>query len=124
MIFGIGTDIVELERVQAMLARGRQHLETIFTDKEIEYCEGKARKAEHYGVRFAAKEAVLKALRCGWRNGLGFCEIEVLDDELGQPRVFVQGKVKALFEKQGIKQASISLSHSTENAIAVVILEV
>ncbi len=107
-----------------MLARGRQHLETVFTDKEIEYCEGKARKAEHYGVRFAAKEAVLKALKCGWRDGLGFGDIEVLDDELGQPRVFVQGKVKALFEKRGIKQASISLSHSKENALAVVILEV
>ncbi len=124
MIFGIGTDIIELDRVAAMLARGRQHLETIFTYKEIEYCESKARKAEHYGVRFAAKEAALKALKCGWGNGLGFCDIEVLDDDKGQPEVFVHGKVKELFERQGIKQASISLSHSRENAIAVVILEV
>ncbi len=109
--------------MEAMVARGRQHLETIFTDNEIEYCEGKARKAEHYGVRFAAKEAALKALRCGWRDGLGFCEIEVLDDELGQPRVVVHGRVKALFEQEGIRQASISLSHSKANAIAIVILE-
>ncbi len=124
MIFGIGTDIIELERVGAMLARGRPHLETIFTAKEIEYCEGKARKAEHYGVRFAAKEATLKALKRGWRDGLTFCDIEVVGDELGQPQVIVHGKVKEMFEREGIKQASISLSHSRENAIAVVILEV
>ncbi len=123
MIFGIGTDIIELERVAAMLARGRQYLETIFTDKEIEYCESKARKAEHYGVRFAAKEAALKALSRGWCDGLTFCDIEVLDDERGQPQVFVHGKVKDLFEQHQIKQASISLSHSKENAIAIIILE-
>ena len=123
MIFGIGTDIIELDRIGAMLARGRQYLQTIFTDKEIEYCESKARRAEHYGVRFAAKEAVLKALSRGWGDGLGFCDIEVLDDEGGQPRVFVHGKARDLFEQFQIKQASISLSHSKEHAIAVIILE-
>ena len=123
VIFGVGTDIIEIERIGAMLARGRQNLETIFTAKEIEYCEGKAHRAEHYGVRFAAKEATLKALRCGWGDGLTFCDIEILDDELGRPQVFVHGKVKDMFEQEGIQQASISLSHSKENAIAVVILE-
>ncbi len=123
MIFGIGTDIIEVARIGEMAARGRQYLETIFTEKEIEYCESKARKSQHYAVRYAAKEAALKALSIGWRDGLGFCEIEVLDDERGKPQVFVHGKVKALFEQLQIKQTSISLSHSKESAIAVVILE-
>ncbi len=123
MIFGIGTDIIELDRVAQMIARGRQYLRTIFTEKEIEYCESKARKAEHYAVRFAAKEAALKALSCGWRDGLGFADIEVLDDPQGKPQVFVHGKVKDLFEQNRIKQTSISLSHSRQNAIAVIILE-
>jgi holo-[acyl-carrier protein] synthase len=123
VIFGIGTDIIEVARIGEMAARGRQYLETIFTEKEIEYCESKSRKSQHYAVRYAAKEAALKALSIGWRDGLGFCEIEVLDDERGKPQVFVHGKVKALFEQLQIKQTSISLSHSKESAIAVVILE-
>lgn len=123
MIFGIGTDIIETERIGDMVARGRQYLETIFTDKEIEYCESKARKFQHYAVRYAAKEAALKALGTGWRDGLSFCDIEVIDDERGQPQVFVHGKVKELFEHHQIKQTSLSLSHSRETAIAVIILE-
>ena len=123
MIFGIGTDIIEVARIGEMAARGRDYLETIFTEKEIEYCESKAKKAQHYAARYAAKEAALKALSVGWRDGLGFCEIEVLDNERGQPQVCVHGKVKSLFEQLQIKQTSISLSHSKESAIAVVILE-
>lgn len=123
MIFGIGTDIIEVARIGEMAAKGRQYLETIFTEREIEYCESKTRKSQHYAVRYAAKEAALKALSVGWRDGLGFCEIEVLDDPRGKPQIFVHGKVKALFEQLQIKQTSISLSHSRESAIAVVILE-
>ena len=123
MIFGIGTDIIEVARIGELAARGREYLESIFTDKEIEYCESKARKAQHYAVRYAAKEAALKALSIGWSDGLGFCEIEVLDDERGKPQVVVHGKTKALFEQLQIKQTSVSLSHSADSAIAVVILE-
>ncbi len=123
MIFGVGTDIIELDRVAQLVARGRQYLQTIFTENEIEYCESRARKAEHYAVRFAAKEATLKALSCGWRDGLGFSDIEVLDDPQGKPQVTVQGKVRDLFEKNRIKRTFVSLSHSRQNAIAVIILE-
>lgn len=123
VIFGIGTDIIEIDRVAQMVARGRQYLQTIFTEKEIEYCESKARKVEHYAVRFAAKEAALKALSCGWRDGLGFSEIEVVDDPQGKPQVIVSGKVKDLFEQNRIKQTFVSLSHSRQNAVAVIILE-
>lgn len=123
MIFGIGTDIIETERIGKLVARGRPYLETIFTEKEIEYCESKARKSEHYAVRYAAKEAALKALSVGWRDGLAFCDIEVIDDERGKPEVFVHGKVRELFERLQIQRTSISLSHSRETAIAVIILE-
>jgi len=123
VIFGIGTDIIEVVRIENMIARGRQYLDTIFTEKEIEYCETKSRKSEHYAARFAAKEAVLKALGTGWRDGLAFSEIEVLNDELGRPRVFLHGKVKESFEHHQIKQTSVSLSHGRDCAIAVIILE-
>jgi holo-[acyl-carrier protein] synthase len=123
LIFGIGTDIIETARVGKMVTRGRRYLETIFTKKEIEYCESKARKSQHYAVRFAAKEAALKALRVGRCDGLTFSEIEVIDDERGKPQVFVYGKVKELFERNQIKRTSISLSHTKDSAIAVIILE-
>lgn len=123
MIFGIGTDIIELARISKLVTRGRPYLGGIFTDGEIEYCEGKAKKSQHYAARYAAKEAVLKALGAGWRDGLAFHDIEVIDDERGKPRVRVRGKVKEAFERHHIKQALISLSHSRDSAIAVIILE-
>ncbi len=123
MIFGVGTDIIEVERVAKMVARGRPYLQTIFTEKEMEYCDPKARGPEHYAARYAAKEATLKALGLGWRNGLAFADIEVLNDELGKPQIFPHGEVKRVFESYRIRQASISLSHNKESAMAVVILE-
>ncbi len=123
MIFGVGTDIIEMERIAEMVARGRQYLQTIFTQNEIEYCESKAKKSQHYAVRYAAKEAALKALGTGWRDGLAFSDIEVIDDERGQPQVIVHGRVKDMFARQQIKRASVSLSHSRDCAIAVIILE-
>ena len=123
MIFGIGTDIIEIERIEKMISRGRLYLETVFTDKEIEYCEGKARASQHYAVRYAAKEAVLKALNTGWRDGLAFRDIEVIDDDRGKPQLCVHSRVKDWFELHHIQQTSISLSHGREIAIAVIILE-
>jgi holo-[acyl-carrier protein] synthase len=123
VIFGVGTDIIEIARIEKMVARGKPYLETVFTDQEIEYCAGKARESQHYAVRYAAKEAALKALNTGWRDGLGFRDIEVVDDELGKPQLRVHGKVKELFESRHIQRTSISLSHARELAIAVIILE-
>jgi len=106
-----------------MVARGRQYLETIFTEDEIKYCEGKAEKPEHYAARYAAKEAVLKALGTGWRNGFAFSDIEIYNDELGKPLVFLHGRVKEFFDQQQIKHISVSLSHVDKIAIAVAVLE-
>jgi len=123
VIFGIGTDIIEVKRVEKMIARGRQYLETIFTEDEMDYCEAKARKFEHYAARYAAKEAVLKALGTGWRGGLAYSDIEIIHDESGKPRVFVRGEVRRFFDEHQIRQTSISLSHTREIALAVIILE-
>jgi holo-[acyl-carrier protein] synthase len=123
VIYGMGTDIFETERMATLVARGRPYLETIFTDTEMNYCESKARPAEHYAARYAAKEAVLKALGTGWRDGLAFSDVEIRNDELGKPQVLLHGKVKELCTRLQIQQTSVSLSHTRETAIAVAILE-
>jgi len=123
VIFGIGTDIIETEQFGSAAARGRQYLQTLFTPKEIEYCESKARAAQHYAVRYAAKQATLKALSAVSIRGPALCDIEIVDDERGMPEVFVYGRVKALFEEHHISRASVALSHCKDNAVAVVILE-
>ena len=123
MIHGMGTDILETKRMAKLVARGRPYLETIFTEEEIDYCESKARPSEHYAARYAAKEAVLKALGTGWRDGLAFSDIEIRNDELGKPQVFLHGKVKEFCDRQQIRQTLVSLSHIKDIAIAVAILE-
>lgn len=123
VVFGIGTDIIEVERVEQMLARGKEYLDTIFTQAEVEYCESKVRKAQHFAARFAAKEAVLKALGTGWRDGFAFADIEIRNDELGQPQVIPHGKVKEFLDHHRIVRTAISMTHSGGLAIAVAILE-
>lgn len=123
VIQGIGTDIFEVKRMADLADKGRQHLLAIFTKNEIDYCESKTRKQEHYAARYAAKEAVLKALGTGWRDGLSFPDIEILNDELGKPLVVLHGKVKKFFEEQKIEKIFISLSHTSDTAMAVAILE-
>lgn len=123
MIFGLGTDIIETERIEQLMARGTTYLQTIFTPAEIAYCESKSRKSQHYAARFAAKEATLKALGTGWRKGAAFCDIEVVNNGEGSPGVRVTGKVQELFAQHGIQHTSISMSHTHQSAIAVIILE-
>ncbi len=109
--------------MKKLVARGKLYLEAIFTENEINYCESKTRKAEHYAARYAGKEAFLKALGCGLRDGIAFSEIEISNDELGRPQISLQGKAGSVYKGLHIKQASISLSHIDEIAIAIVILE-
>jgi holo-[acyl-carrier protein] synthase len=123
VIFGIGTDIIDVKRVEKMLSKGKQYLEAVFTEKEINYCEKKVRKAEHYASRYAAKEAILKAVGTGWRGKLTYHDIEIINDNSGKPHVFVQGEVRKFFDLNKIITTSISLSHTKETAIAFIILE-
>ena len=123
MIYGIGTDIIEVERVGALVAKGPQFTERIFTQREIAYCESKRHKNQHYAARFAAKEAFMKALGTGWSQGIGFNQIEVIHSPLGRPELQLHGKAQEIFDEEGIVHIQLSLTHIKEYANAIVILE-
>lgn len=123
MVFGIGTDIIEIQRIERALLRTGRLKRRIFTPREIEYCESRGKSAQHFAARFAAKEAFLKAMGTGWQGGHRFDEIEVINNEQGKPEAAVHGKVKAFCEENGIIRFQVSLSHIKELALAVVVLE-
>jgi len=124
LIFGLGTDIIHVPRVESALARTDGLKQTLFTPREIAYCESRGKSAQHFAARFAAKEAFLKAMGTGWRDGYRFNEIEILNDELGKPEAVVHGEVKKYCDEKRIARVHVSLSHTQDLAKAVVILEV
>lgn len=122
MIKGIGCDVIELDRVNKAIAR-ESFVERVFAPCEIAYCRSRGKQAvASFAARFAAKEAVLKALGTGLRGG-ELREIEVWSDDLGKPNIRLSGYHLALAEKQGIKQIHLSLTHGRDVAMAYVILE-
>ena len=124
MIVGTGVDIVEVPRVAAAIERfGKRFLERIFTDAEIRYCQSRRNSTERFAARFAAKEAALKALGTGWGRGVAWREVEVRREPGGRPTVHFSGRAAEFAARLGMKQASLSLSHTAEQAIAQVILE-
>ena len=124
MIFGIGTDIIEVERMKKHLENNEALREKLYTLAEQKYCsKGKATMYQCYAARFAAKEAFFKALGTGYRYGMAFHEIEVLNDELGKPYVKPHGKVKEFLKEKKIKHFHLSISHVKETANACVVLE-
>ena len=124
MIYGIGTDIIEVNRIKKNIEKVSGLKTKLFTQKEIEYCESKRHSAEHFAARFASKEAFFKALGTGWRLGFAFTEIEILNNELGKPEITVSGKIKQFITENKITNIHISISHLKEIANAVVILEI
>jgi len=123
MIVGIGTDIIEVARVERLLAKQKRFQKRIFTEIEIAYCESKKNRAQNYAARFAAKEAFLKAIGTGWRSGVAFKEIEVVNNERGKPEIFLSGTAKKFADNLGITNIQVSLSHLKDIAIAVVTVE-
>lgn len=124
MIIAIGIDLIEIGRVEKIFARrGPRFRDRVFTEREIEYCEAQRPVFPSYAVRFAAKEAVMKALGSGWSGGVRWHDIEVLRDRTGPPRVALAGRALELFESLGATRTHLSLSHSSELAIAQVVLE-
>jgi holo-[acyl-carrier protein] synthase len=118
-IFGIGTDIVECVRIGRMIERhGELFLRRVFTEREIRYCNGRKRVTEHFAGRWAAKEAILKALGTGWRKGICWTDMEIRHDELGKPRVLVGGAVKDYLIQHRIADILISISHCRNYATA------
>ncbi len=107
-----------------MLGRTPRFAERVFTVAERAYCNRRgAVAAQHYAARFAAKEAALKALQTGWRGGIGWQDVEIASHESGAPYLVLHGLVKELFEKSGATAAHLSMSHTSEHAIAQVVLE-
>ena len=107
-----------------MLLRTPRFAERVFTAAERAYCDSRgAVAAQHYAARFAAKEAVLKALQTGWRGGIGWQDVEVAAKETGAPFLIFHGPVQELFAQSGATAAHLSLSHTSEHAIAQVVLE-
>jgi holo-[acyl-carrier protein] synthase len=124
MIVGIGIDIIEVARIREVLLRTPRFRERVFTAAERAYCDSRGvAAAQHYAARFAAKEAALKALQTGWRGGIAWQDVEVAARESGAPYLILHGPVLELFNSSGATAAYLSLSHTTEHAIAQVVLE-
>jgi holo-[acyl-carrier protein] synthase len=123
MILGTGIDIVNTERIRGMMARwGNLFLGRVFTLKEIVWCQQRTRPSECFAVRFAAKEAFLKAVGSGLRNGIQWTDIEVENDPFGKPFFSLHRKAKEVVETQRIQKTLLTLSHERSYAVAHVIL--
>lgn len=124
MIYGLGTDIIEVERIRKSISKGKAFTERVFTQKEMEYSDSHRDPAPFYAARFAAKEAFVKALGTGFIEGIWFDQIEVYHVEQGKPEIRLSGKAKEVADEKGIKKIFISISHVKDWANAVAVLEV
>lgn len=118
----VGIDIIEINRVKEAIIRTPRLLRRLFTEQERQYCFGKKNPYPSLAVRFAAREA-LRKLHPAFAAGTTFHDVEVLRAEDGCPELLLHGRAVEICEEQGIKRLSLSLSHSQEQAIAVVIAE-
>ena len=123
MIFGIGTDIIEVERIRGFIGKGEAFKSRVFTEQEIAYSDSFRDPAPFYAARFSAKEAFVKALGTGFTAGIGFNQIEVTHLESGQPEIILHGKALEFVEEMEIVRIHLTLTHIKEYAIATVILE-
>ena len=118
-VFGIGTDIVECLRVAKMIEKHEDvFIQRVYTPGEIEYCGGRKAAIQHYAGRWAAKEAILKAIGTGWSNGIQWTDIEVINHMGGAPFVKLGGQAKVICESKGIGDILISISHCRTFATA------
>jgi holo-[acyl-carrier protein] synthase len=121
MVIGIGTDIIEIVRIKNSIEKyGDRFLSKIYTPTEIEYCQSKVNKYQHFAARFAAKEAVYKALATGWQEVLSWQEIEIFNEATGMPHVTMRGKLKEFLADE--KSLKISISHSKNYVVSVAII--
>jgi holo-[acyl-carrier protein] synthase len=124
MVLGLGTDLIETSRVQQSIDRfGERFLERIFSAGEIAYCKRKKNAAESFAARFAAKEAGAKALGTGISRGVNWKEFEVKREASGKPSLHLKGRAAELAGGMGVKRIQLSLTHSRELAMAVVVVE-
>ena len=122
MITGIGTDLIEIVRIQRAIEKNPHFMERVYTANEIAYCRRKKNVWQSFAARFAAKEAVSKAFGTGI-GPVGLMEIEIVNAENGQPKVVLHGKALQLAADRNIQRVHISLSHSEAYAMATAVLE-
>lgn len=124
MIVGLGTDLVEIARIEESIARfGERFLVRVYTPGEVAFCQQKRNAAESFAARFAAKEAAAKALGTGISRGVGWQEIEVVRRRGERPEIVLHGRAAERAQAIGVQQMALSLTHTREMAMAVVILE-
>jgi holo-[acyl-carrier protein] synthase len=124
VIVGVGTDITEVARIRDMVERhGDRFLKRVFTDEELCYAMDRARREEHLAVRFAAKEAVLKAIKTGVGPGTSLHEVEVLRGDKGEPEIRLHGRTAQVAAARGVRRVHLSLSHTESYGLAFVVCE-
>jgi holo-[acyl-carrier protein] synthase len=124
LIVGLGLDIAEIDRIEAAITRhGAPFIERLYTPKETAYCESHRNRFERYAARFAAKEAAMKALGTGWRYGVRWRDIEVTREPSGKPTLNLEGVAREFADRLGVKNISLTITHSGNLALAEVIFE-
>ncbi|MBW2122744.1 MAG: holo-ACP synthase [Deltaproteobacteria bacterium] len=124
MIIGIGVDVVHIPRMDSITKRwGERFVRRVFTEEEIEYCRSQRNPSPHLSVRFAAKEAFLKALGLGYSQGIRWKDIEVTRHPSGRPVIRLRNHAKALCKRYGITRTHVSMSHDGTCGLAQVVLE-
>ena len=124
MILGTGLDLVEVARIAEIAGRhGRRFLDRVFTPAELDYCMGKAAREQHLAGRFAAKEAVFKALGTGWAGGVSWKLVEVISAESGLPEVRLSGRAAERLAGMGGRAVHLSITHTRGLAAASAVVE-
>ncbi|MBI5483467.1 MAG: holo-[acyl-carrier-protein] synthase [Deltaproteobacteria bacterium] len=124
MIFGIGIDIVATSRFQRFLDDDSAIIERLFTQAERDRCAGRKDSASCLAARFAAKEAFMKALGTGLRDGISWHDVEVVNDTLGKPGLSLSGRAGEMLREQALNIPLLSISHDGGHSVAMVVLEV
>lgn len=123
-IVGVGADIIECLRIAKMIERhGELFITRVYTDTEIAYCSARKAATQHYAGRWAAKEAVLKALGTGWVRGIAWRDIEVRNNPGGAPNVVLRGGAREVFERSGADRIHVTISHCRSHATAYAVAE-
>lgn len=115
---GIGVDMVEIARMEKVLGRRPNFAKRVFTEEERAYCDRMARPAKHYAARFAAREAVLKALGTGFSGGIGFADVSVTRGEGGRPEAILTGRAREVADELGVLEVALSISYTHDLAVA------
>lgn len=118
---GLGVDVVEVERIKKICERTPSFKEKMFSPSEIRYCENKPEPEIHFAARFAAKEAVLKALKCGFSNGVGYRDVEVKVKNGGAPIAVLHNRAEEIAKELNVVDVPLSISHTKTEAVCVAI---